>query len=276
MKKLNSILASLTLASALARGQEAKPIEGPPMTLGISPLRAELKMGAGIETTQAVRISNTGQVATQIRVTLSDWTLSPSGEQQFVKMGSGTWGCGAWLKANPLEFSLAPGATELVRYTMKAPASIPEGGYHCAVVFDTLPPPREQLAAGTGVVNLVRLVTTLYVGIGNPPIVAKVKRLEVVPHTAGKKTTYEILTTFGNEGTTQYRVNGTLELTDSAGQVVHKFEYRSFPVLPLVDRVERFRLDEPLAPGAYKVRAVVDVGLSERLAAETKLTVEGS
>ena len=245
------------------------------MTLGISPLRAELKIGAGVDTTQSVRISNTGQVSTQIHVTISDWTLSSAGEQQFVKLGSGTWGCGGWLKVNPTDFTLAPGGVELVRYTMKVPAATPEGGYHCAIVFDTLPPPKEQLAAGTGVVNLVRLVTTLYPTVGTPPIVARITRLEMSPRKGAKKTTYEIRTEFVNEGTTQYRVSGELELIDSDGRVIRKFEYKSFPVLPGVNRESVFPIEEPLPAGQYRLRAVVDVGGKEKLAAETRITVAG-
>jgi hypothetical protein len=272
-----SLLLAISMMSAAARGQGSAPtsLEGPPMTLGISPLRAEMKIGAGVETTQSVRISNTGQVPTQIRVTVSDWTLSPSGEQQFIKLGSGTWGCGSWLKANPMEFALTPAATELVRYTMKVPPAAPEGGYHCAIVFDTLPPPREQLAEGTGVVNLVRLVTTLYATVGNPPIAAKIKRLEMTPRGAGKKTSYEIVTEFANDGTTQYRVSGELQVLDAEGRVIRTFEYKSFPVLPGIKREAIFQIEDPLVPGQYLLRAVVDVGGKERLAAETRVNLSG-
>jgi hypothetical protein len=275
--KFLSLLLVVSLAPVAAWAQEsARPLEGPPMTLGISPLRAELKIGAGVETTQSVRISNTGQVPTQIRVTVADWTLSPSGEQQFVRLGSGTWGCGTWLKANPMEFSLGPAAVELVRYTMKVPPAAVQGGYHCAILFDTLPPPREQLATGTGVVNLVRLVTTLYATIGEPPIVARIKRLEMTPRRTGKQASYQIVTEFANDGTTQYRVSGELELIDPQGHSIRKFEYKSFPVLPGVKREAMFQVDDPLAPGVYVLRAVIDVGAKERLGAETKVNLAGS
>jgi len=267
------------LAAGSLRGQEQTPpaaISGPQMTLGISPLRAELKIAPGVNTSQSVRISNTGLVNTQIRATIQDWTLSTSGEQRFLKPGAGTWGCASWLKVNPTEFSLAPGAVELIRYTMAVPSSSSEGGYHCAIVFDTLPPPKEQLAQmGTGVVNLVRMVTTLYATVGNPPIVAKIKRLEMSPRKSGKKTSFVIVTEFVNEGTTQYRVEGSVDLIDPDGKPVKKFEYKSFPVLPGVPREATFTLDEPLPAGQYLLRAVIDVGAKERLAAETRVNVTG-
>jgi len=274
MKTL-TMFAALTLAAATAWSQEPSGSAGPPMTLGISPLRAELKIGPGVETSQAVRISNTGQVATQIHVTLSDWTLSRAGDMQFTKPGIGTFGCGSWLKVNPTEFSLGPAGVQLVRYTMSVPAATPEGGYHCAIVFETLPPPKEQLSAGTGVVNLVRMVTTLYATVGHPPIVARIKRLEMSPRKTGKKTIYEIVTEFANEGTTQYRVSGDVELLDSEGRSIQKLEYKSFPVLPGIAREAAFAVDAPLPPGQYLLRAIVDVGAKERLAAETKVHVEG-
>ncbi len=269
------------LAGAVLYGQEAPPgtssaTQGPQMTLGISPLRAELKIDAGVNTSQSIRISNSGQTTTQIRAAIQDWTLSASGETRFLRPGSGTWGCASWLKINPTEFALAPGGVQLVRYTMSVPPSTAQGGYHCAILFDTLPPPKEQLAAaGTGVVNLVRMVTTLYATVGNPPIVATIKRLEMTPRKSGKKLSYEIVTEFVNEGTTQYRVNGNLDLLDAQGQVIKKFEYKSFPVLPGVPREATFTIEEPMPAGQYLLRAVVDVGGKERLAAETRVNVAG-
>ncbi|HEY6929282.1 MAG TPA: hypothetical protein VJA66_06365 [Thermoanaerobaculia bacterium] len=248
-----------------------------PITLGISPLRAELKAQAGAETSQPVRISNTGDEPVQIRSTISDWTLTPSGETQFVKPGATTWACAQWLKINPTEFTVDPGGAQLVRYTMKVPGTAPQGGYHCAILFDTVPPPKEKIAGQTGVVNLIRMVTTLYVAVGDPPVVAKIRRLELEPQTREKKKPgYDVVTEFGNDGTTQYRVNGDLEILDADGRLVKKFEYKSFPVLPGIPRTEVFRLDESLPAGQYLVRAVVDVGLKERLAAETRVTVAGS
>jgi P pilus assembly chaperone PapD len=248
-----------------------------PITLGISPLRAELKAQPGAETSQPVRISNSGEEPVQIRATISDWTLTASGETQFVKPGATTWACAQWLKINPTEFTVEPGGSQLVRYTMKVPGAAAPGGYHCAILFDTVPPPKEKISGQTGVVNLIRMVTTLYAALGDPPIVAKIRRLEIEPQSREKKKSgYDVVTEFGNDGTTHYRVNGDLEIHDADGRLVKKFEYKSFPVLPGVPRVEVFRLDEPLPAGQYLVRAVVDVGLKERLAAETRVTVAGS
>lgn len=259
-------------------GSVASAALAQPITLGISPLRAELKAAAGAETSQPVRISNTGESPVQIRATISDWTLTPSGETRFVKPGgSTTWACATWLKLNPTEFTVDAGGSQLVRYTMKVPDKASEGGYHCAILFDTVPPPKEKIAGQTGVVNLIRMVTTLYVTLGDPPIVAKIKRLELQPQTREKKKPgYDIVTEFGNDGTTQYRVNGQLEIHDAEGKTVRTFEYKSFPVLPGTPRIEVFRLDEPLPAGQYLVRAVVDVGMKERLAAETRVTISGT
>jgi P pilus assembly chaperone PapD len=246
-----------------------------PITLGISPLRVELTAGSGAETSQPVRISNSSEFPVQIRAAVTDWTLTPAGETRFVKSSGTTWGCGTWLKLNPNEFTIGPGGAQLVRYTLKVPDQTPEGGYHCAILFDTVPPPKEKIQGQTGVVNLIRMVSTLYVTIGNPPIVAKITRLELRPR-KHEKTAYEIVTEFANDGTTQYRVNGDLDVLDAEGHSIQKFEYKSFPVLPGVARTEVFKIENPLPPGKYLLRGVVDVGLKERLDAETRVTVEGS
>ncbi|HEY6148235.1 MAG TPA: hypothetical protein VIZ69_11075, partial [Thermoanaerobaculia bacterium] len=239
------------------------------------PLRVELKVEPGAETSQSVKISNSGQLATQVRVSISDWTLSEAGDQQFVKPGAASWGCASWIRVNPAEFALPAAGSSLVRYTMKVPGDAVQGGFHCAILFETLPPPREQLAAGTGVINLLRLVTTIYATIGNPPIVAKIERLELAPAKTPGKSGLEIVTAFSNSGTTQYRVSGEVQVLDGEGKAVRRFEYKSFPVLPGVSRSAVFALDPPLPPGQYLLRAVIDTGARERLAAETRVRVSG-
>jgi hypothetical protein len=279
MKNTSALaVALLGLGWAFAsHAQQAPPDaanSGPQMTLGISPLRVELKVEPGAETSQSVKISNSGQVPTQVRVSISDWTLSETGDQRFEKPGAEKWGCANWVRANPLEFSLPPSGTTLVRYTMKVPAEAPPGGFHCAILFETLPPPREQLAAGTGVINLLRLVTTIYATTGNPPVLAKIDRLELsAAHSP--KTGLEIVTEFSNPGTTQYRVTGGIDVLDADGRSIRKFEYKSFPVLPGVSRTAVFPVDPPLPPGQYLLRAIVDTGGKERLAAETRVRVTG-
>jgi len=274
-----SSLALVLLGGAFASiAQQAAPDAAnpaPQMTLGISPLRVELKVAPGAETSQSVKISNSGQLATQVRVSVTDWTLSESGDQSFVKPGDTSWGCANWLRVNPSEFALPPAGTSLVRYTMRVPADAPQGGFHCAILFETLPPPREQLAAGTGVINLLRLVTTIYATIGNPPVLAKIERLELAPSKPPAKNALQVVTGFSNGGTTQYRVSGELQVLDGDGNPVRKFEYKSFPVLPGVSRTAVFPIDPPLPPGQYLLRALIDTGGKERLAAETRVRVSG-
>jgi hypothetical protein len=274
-----SAFAFVLLGGAFASiGQQPAPdapAPGPQMTLGISPLRVELKVAPGAETSQSVKISNSGQVATQVRVSISDWTLSESGDQSFVKPGGSSWGCASWVRVNPAEFALPAGGSSLVRYTMKVPPDATEGGFHCAILFETLPPPREQLTSGTGVINLLRLVTTIYATIGNPPVMAKIERLELSPSKTPSKNALDIVTGFSNGGTTQYRVSGELQVLDGDGRPVRKFEYKSFPVLPGVSRTAVFPIDPPLPPGQYLLRALIDTGGKERLAAETRVRVSG-
>ena len=277
--RIASVALVFLAGAAASEGQQPAadaPPSAPQMTLGISPLRVELKVAPGAETSQPVKLSNSGAVATQVRVSISDWTLSETGDQTFVKKGGTSWGCASWIQVNPSEFALPAGGNSLVRYTMRVPQDAREGGFHCAILFETLPPPREQLTQGTGVINLLRLVTTIYATIGNPAIVAKIERLELAPaKKPGKNGALEIVTEFTNAGTTQYRVSGELEVLDADGKPVRKFEYKSFPVLPGVPRSSVFPIEPPLPAGQYLLRAVIDTGAKERLAAETRVRVSG-
>ena len=278
--KIRTLIGVLVLVSGtpfpsfgLEAGGENPPGDAKPdLTLGLSPLRLDLRLKPGEPFTQSVRVANPGTVAVQIRGAVMDWVMSPSGEVAYVKSGAaGLFGCGAWIRMNPLEFPLPPGAEQVVRYTVSVPAGAAPGGYHCGLVFDMLPPPRSQ-QAGMGIVNLIRLVTTTYITLGAPEVRAEIERLELKPLDGGKEG-WEVRTSFRNPGTTHYRVRGTVELTTREGAPVRSFDYADFPVLPASPRTVVFEVPGPLPPGVYRLRAVVDVGRPERLAAEAEVTV---
>ena len=243
------------------------------INLGITPLRVDLGVKAGIETSQPIRITNSGEESVHLRGTVLDWTLTPSGDLAYRRRGEVTWGCGAWIQINPVEFALPPGQTQLIRYTVSVPGNATVGGYHCAIAFDMLPPPRTKLDSPMGVVNLIRMLTAIYARVGTPEIEARIKRLELARNTAKGAKGWEIVTEFDNPGKTHYRVEGSVELFSGEDKVLRKFDYSNFPVLPSTPRISRFDLPEDLPPGVYRLRAVVDVGAREKLAAETKVTV---
>jgi hypothetical protein len=270
----------LLVAQALTPGSSAQDLAATPppalpgdmINLGITPLRAELTLAAGALTSQPIRITNTSRDNVQMRGAVVDWTLSPAGDLIYLKRSeTASWGCGKWLQINPVEFTMAPGQTQLVRYTLTVPKEAVSGGYHCAVAFDMQQPTRARVESAMGVINLVRLLTAIYVTIGTPEIQAKVKSIELVHSKDGK--TWNIVTEFENPGTTQYRVGGSVELLGEDGRLLRKFDYANFPVLPGVPRADRLEFADPLPPGTYRLRAVIDVGAKERLGADVRVTV---
>jgi hypothetical protein len=252
---------------------EPAPTSPKQINLGITPLRVDLGVQAGIETSQPIRITNSGEESVHLRGTVLDWTLTPSGDLAYLRRGETTWGCGTWIQINPVEFALSPGQTQLIRYTVSVPGNASVGGYHCAIAFDMLPPPRSKLDSPMGVVNLIRMLTAIYARVGTPEIEARIKRLELMRNGAKGAKGWEIVTEFDNPGKTHYRVDGSVELFSGDDKVLRKFDYSNFPVLPNTPRILRFDLPEDLPPGAYRLRAVVDVGTREKLAAETRVTV---
>jgi hypothetical protein len=273
-------VAASTAAQPTAAPASVAPVATPAaspepgqINLGITPLRVDLGVKAGIETSQPIRITNSGEESVHLRGTVLDWTLTLSGDLAYRRRGEATWGCGTWIQINPVEFALPPGQTQLIRYTVSVPGNATVGGYHCAIAFDMLPPPRTKLDSPMGVVNLIRMLTAIYVRVGTPEIEARIKRLELTRNTSKGAKGWEIVTEFDNPGKTHFRVEGSVELLSGEDKALRKFDYSNFPVLPNTPRISRFDLPEDLPPGVYRLRAVVDVGTREKLAAETKVTV---
>ena len=68
-------------AAPAAVAPEPTPAASPEagkINLGITPLRVDLGVRAGIETSQPIRITNSGEESVHLRGTVLDWTLTPS------------------------------------------------------------------------------------------------------------------------------------------------------------------------------------------------------
>lgn len=207
--------------------------------LALVPMRAELQMSAGNQYTDSVRLSNDSPETVRVRSEQLDFyiddTLTPQFAPGYEKEKN--FSCTDWIQINPREAELKAKETTRIRYTVQVPAGTPEGEYHCGAGFVTLPPIRQEDAAGMGVHMAVRAVTSIYVLIGKPTSAPSLKDLSLRNLADG---TQQVVATFENKGKRLFRVQGFLEVKDDKGQLVERVEYPNFPVLP--EREQAFPL----------------------------------
>ena len=255
-----------------------------PYQVGVSPLRVDIKMPTGQMHTETIRVTSNGDEPVHMRVSTGDWFFNENDSPEHVAAGKHpSYSCGSWIRINPTEFDIPPHGWTPVRFTVAAPPGQAVGGYHCAVLVTTVPPPQPRPPA-TGVRTLIRFATTVYVVIGDPQPQAEVVSLDLVPAPpepptaaapeAAEKPRWRYLLTLQNTGQTHFRVNATLELTNQEGKTLSQFKIDSQPVLPESQRTFKFNSAEELAPGDYTLTATIDIGLKTLLQGEKKVRIE--
>jgi hypothetical protein len=232
--------------------------------LGLSPMRLELGMQPGGQTSGVVTLSNNSHDKTRVRAEILDFLIDQNQTPQFEsKLSSeSAFSCRDWVSVNPMETEVTPGVLLNVRYTVRVPetADLPRG-YHCAVGFTTLP--TDTQVRGTGMRTAVQVVAALYVTLGNPGIEGGYKELKLVRAADGAKARWNGAVVLDNFGLTHFRPVGELSVLDSNGNVLQSAPLTPLPALPKREQRYTIPFDRDFAPGTYTLRARVDIGRNE-------------
>jgi len=252
-------MAFLALTLALA----AAPVSAQ-TGLGLTPMRLELRFpGPAAKSGSLVLTNGSGEKA-RMRAEILDFYLDSLETPQFGRRyeQESAFSCRNWLSVNPVEAELEPGATVMVRYTLRVPAGATPRSYHCAAGFTTLP--NQEQISGTGLKTAVRVVAAFYAIIGNTPVAGSVKevKLERTQEKDGSAG-WRAVVVMDNPGLMHYRTIGDLVLMDSDGKVIEKHELSNIPVLPQREQRLIVPLESSLSGGSYTLRARVDIGTPE-------------
>lgn len=239
--------------------------------LAVAPMRSEIRINPGQEYTDTIRVSNDSPAAGRVRAESLDWFIDSVMVPQFADNfpQEEKFSCREWLDVNPRETELEAAATTRARYTVRVPPDTPEGEYHCGLGFVTLPP-ANRLDSDMGVHIAVRAVSALYVIVGSPTSKPILKSLSLA---ASAESAWTALVTFENKGQRTFRVTGFVDVKDSEGRSIQRFEYAPIPVLPLREQRFVFPLKVALAPGDYVLHTQADVGFPEIFEGSVRVTV---
>ena len=261
LRKFSAILISLSCTTSLSHAQTG---------VGVSPPRAELQMAAGGQITQEIEVDNPGN-STSLRVTtsLSDALFNPDGSVLYLEPGSHPNSLSNWLAINPLQFVLDPAGEEAVQYTVQAPADTKTGTYWTVLFFESEPANGEatQAEGGIGITSRVRVGHIIYVDIGQVTRQGEIIGVRY-QETAGSENSGEVRVNFRNTGNGLARVQGKVEIRDTAGKLIQTLTVEDTPCFPGYSREVVVPLTKPLPPGNYIALAVLDYGEASVAAGE--------
>ena len=269
--------ALLSLASLGSAQLLPAPAADPRVGLGLAPMRVEIKMVAGQVYSNTLKLSSGAGEKLRVRGEVLDFQVDDKATPQFERdlPAEARVSCKHWLTLNPTEIELDKEGFLNVRYSLRLPADVAEGSYACAAGFTTLPS-AEAVSEGVGMRMAVRIVSTIYVQVGAPPVSGGLKQLtlERIPGSKEADQAFQAVAVVENRGRMYFRPSGKLELQDDAGKVVSSFEFPSLPVLRERDQRILFPLKSALVPGKYQLRAQVDIGLKELQQGQVEIVID--
>ena len=265
---LRFALALGLMSPAVADAQDLFSVE-------VTPLRVELKLVPGAAHTQAVMLKNESKKGLRIRARVDDWFLSKDGTPQFKTVDpADPYSAASWVRLNPPEQLVGPGATAVVRFTTNVPKETTEGGYRCAVMFEFDPLDADPGAKGRDVMFRGRVATLLYATVGTP--IAAVELTDLQVRTLASRPA-DVVATLKNTSRTHVRTKGTLVISDGDGRIVRQVQVPNVPVLPASERDVSIptaqESEAPLPPGKYRVEVRIDVGQSAVIVGETTFEI---
>lgn len=241
--------------------------------IGLAPMRLEMNPAPRAVQSGLLTITNETDKAVRVRASLLDFFIDETDTPQFAVSlpAEASTSCRSWLGLNPMEFEVAPKRSSLVRYTLRVPATVAQGSYHCAAGFTTLPTAQDM--EGTGLRSAVRMIAAFYPVVGNPEIKGQVVSVGVERANSPPKSPWRAVVVLRNSGSRYYRPKGTLDLVDDAGKVIKTLEFPSLPVLPNRDQRFLFPLEIDRDQTQFTLRARVSLGPPEILEAFARVEI---
>ena len=224
----------------------------------VDPARVEMAIPAGKRRGKTLTVKNSQSDAIHLRVYATDVVYLPNGTHEFPPAGSTEWSCASWIQVTPTELDVPAQSSREVRVSVIAPSQV-SGGHYAMLFFETGPSYQEQ---GIGVnFRIGALVEAVIPGTEQRQI--KFTDLSFSPPS-------EIRFGLFNEGNVYVRPKGKVKIFDASNKPVHaiNFNPNGLGVFPKTLRSLTLALEQPLAPGTYRLRAEVDYGLKALLIGE--------
>lgn len=240
------------------------------VAIGVFPIRAEHEVQAGQTKTDGITVDNDSAENIHMRVTVADWYLTRDGNPTFVKKGkSPEFSMSEWIVVNPAEFVVPPHGHQIIRYTFTVPKDTPDGGYHTAIMIESVPNIAPGQDAHAAYLN-ARVGAIIYDRVGKTTPQGTITAQQVV---IDQKDTGQVgvQITLKNSGSSHFRFKGESKIIDKQGKVIETLPINDSVVLPQSERDVFVPVKGILPTDGFTIVSSLDIGLKELLEAETRV-----
>lgn len=254
-------------------------------SISIMPMEVQLPVThPGARLTNDIEVYNSGDAAIHVTSSVMDWSMTLSGHKQFHEPGTQPLSCALWIQLNPVEFSLAPGKSMRVRYSIATPVDMTQE--HWAMIFFTSRTVPKESDNRFALSIQTRIGCSILVTpASEAPLQGKITAMTLqtlaAPETqpaapAGSPLLPKVQVTFVNPNPVSVRLTGTVEARSTDGQLIATGKITPAKALVLTGATRELsaQFDKPLPPGAYQIKAVIDYGGKELIGGTLNATVE--
>lgn len=260
MKKIYILLLSIFLA--VANSPVSLADEPPPGQIGVAPSMLEIPIGQK-PVNESVRIFNLKKTPTTVKVEVYNWTLDEKDEIRLLPPDKQS--LDRWMLINPLSFTVEPGKSQVVRFSIR-PTAKPDAGEHRAMIYFV----EQPSAAGADTTKALEILFKL--GVGVYGYADPVKRSAALNQLAFDKASSSLVADISNSGNVHTRLKGSYSLwkktafpgIGEAGKLIDQQkpekqpeglvlsgQINQSPVLPGSRRNITTQLSLPKAAGSY-------------------------
>jgi hypothetical protein len=240
------------------------------MLAQVAPAKLNLTVRRGEPVTRDVVVTNQGDVPVVVRPRWSDLLVDGAGNLALLPPGSLPASLAGSVHLEPVQFSLQPGESGVVRVTVTLPLEGPRTRWG-VLLSEVRPAVATPCRLGPRVAG--QLGTTIYLSDVPPDRI----HAELVSLEASSVGTDSIAVHIGlrNGGERHFYASGQVSLSDSSSTVVRSGSLPIGVVLPGVTRLFTWNGEAGLAPGRYRLTATLDSGEPELLVGETWIDWRG-
>ena len=210
-------------------------------------------LAPGATQTGAIIVSNTGDRSGTVKLYPADATTGPTTGTVFVtdRPPSGT---GTWVQLASRSFTLSPGRSARVPFTVNVPAEAKPGQWVAGIVAEGAEAVRQSATTNkTGVRIRIRNLTIVAVQT-NVPGPAIVSFTVGTVSTGGQHGFQQLIVHFTNGGNQLRKPHGTATIRDSKNRIVETLTYAMDTFLPQTSIDYPLLLSKALLPGDYRAQ----------------------
>ena len=240
--------AALAALSTLLHGQMPQ--------FSINPMRTEVEAAPGSEKTVSFEIQGAASLKPErgrLMLTPADWKILEDGSLSFTKAGSEEASASSWIIFSPAALTLEAERTQLVRITIRVPASARPGVYRSALFIEERPP--ATLPTGERIIYARgRYAFVLYVIV--PPVSPKAELVDADIDVSSEPARLSLELT--NTGSRHVRPTVKWVIRRDSRTEAHGAADAAV-LLPGARIRQAYALSKvKLGPGKYEISAIVD------------------